>query len=131
MWMRSVLLTWVNVCRFHTEFRMKNFPRDRFSKSCKSGEFFWGVRGVQADVYTSWGWISVTGFQFHSKNSMLVVDFGKFTIPIPEIADLLRLLWYILAEWYLSVVSFRNFNNTFLSIFFPLIPDRKKQLLTT
>ena len=54
---------------------MKNFPRGRFPKSCKSGEFFGG--GVQADVYTSRGRISVTGFQFHSKNSMAVVDFRQ------------------------------------------------------
>ena len=35
--------------------------------------------------------------------------FGKFTIPLPEIADLLRLMFYILAERCRRVVSLRNF----------------------
>jgi len=48
--------------------------------------------GVQADVYTSRGRILVTGFQFHSKIAWPSLVFGKFTIPMPETADLLRLL---------------------------------------
>ena len=76
----------VKVFRFHTEIRMKFCLRGCFPNHVNPASFLEG--GVQADVYISRG--TVTGFQFHSKIAWPLLIYGKLTIPIPEIADLLR-----------------------------------------
>ena len=65
----------VKVFRFRTEIRMKFCLRGCFPNHVNPASFLEG---------------RVQGFQFHSEIAWPLLIYGKFTIPIPEIADLLR-----------------------------------------